>query len=122
MSHFISIDGQFKEQTDSHLAALLKDQLLFEERIRSIRNQLTFWENHMQRMELQLKLYHLATPSLFHYKGNELKRQIERIMTKNKCYKSAIIHLYFIENHGSLSVLLDADPMDTASFLLNKNG
>ncbi|HKJ40954.1 MAG TPA: aminotransferase class IV [Sunxiuqinia sp.] len=122
MSHFLLIDGKFQDQTGSHLAAFLKDQLLFEERICSIRNQLPFLGNHLQRMELQFKLHHRAIPSLLHHEGTDLKRQIERLLMKNKFYKSAVIQLYFIENNDSLSVIIDAEPVATTSYLLNKNG
>ena len=122
MPHFLIIDGHFQTSNTLHLSIHQSDKILLQERIRSIRNQLPFWENHMQRLKLQLQLHHQSLPPILQNNGKYLKRQIERLLVKNKYYKSAVIHLYLLEDQHSLSYMIDAHPIAATSYLLNGQG
>jgi branched-subunit amino acid aminotransferase/4-amino-4-deoxychorismate lyase len=119
---YLLIDGQFSQESDKRFPISLLDTLIFEERIRAVRNQMPFWDQHLELMNLKLKLFNQPIPSFLAYRGKELRRQIERTLVKNKLFRSARIQLYFIQNESGLSYLIKTDAIDAVDYQLNQTG
>lgn len=119
---FLLIDGQFSQESEKRFPISLFDKLIFEERIRAVRHQMPFWDQHLELINLKLKLFNQPIPPFLAYKGKELKRQIERTLVKNKLFRSALVHLYFIQNESGLSYLIKTDAIDAVEYQLNPTG
>lgn len=116
------IDGRFSTATDQLFSIELIDNFLFSEHIRAIRNDLPFWKEHQQLIDLKLKLFNLTPPDFLQNDGKKLRRQIDRTLVKNKLFKSAILHLYFIRNKSGISYILQPEALDSTNYQLNTTG
>lgn len=98
------------------------EQFAFSEDIRAIRNQIPFWKEHLELIHLKLRLLNWPLPDFLTNHGKGLKRQIERLLIKNKLFHSAIIHLRLIKTKKKISYILRTQPLSTTSYPLNKTG
>jgi len=120
--NFLLIDGQFFRNSEKHFQISLIDKLIFDERIRAIRNLMPFWNQHMDLITLKMKLFNQPAPQFLAHQGKELKRQIERSLVKNKLFRSALVRVCFIQNENKISYLIKADPIDAVDYPLNQAG
>ena len=121
-TQYILIDGQFHFSTEKEIPVSLFDNLLFREKIRSVRNVIPFWKDHLQVIALKLKLFNQPVPTFLQNEGKELKRQIERTLVKNKLFQSAIIHLHLFLNENRHSYIIKTTPILSTSYTLNTSG
>ena len=87
-----------------------------------VKSQLPFWDEHMKLWKLHFQLLKLSEPDFLINDDNGLKRQIERALVKNKCYKSAIIRLSFFFNTNSQDYLIEIFPEKESTYTLNQEG
>lgn len=119
---FLLIDGQFSQNSEQQFAISLFGGLIFEEHIRAVRNLMPFWDQHLDLIALKLKLFNQPIPQFLASRGKELKRQIERTLVKNKLFRSALIHIYFMQNENGISYLIKTDAIDAVDYQLNQTG
>lgn len=121
-SPFILIDGQFFRNEDRLFSLDETRQILFTETIRAIRDQFMFWDDHLALINLQLNLLNIKTPVFLKEGARELKRQMERMLVKNKLYKSALIDISFYRNDSKVGYILKTTGLGETSYELNKDG
>lgn len=119
---YILTDGQFVSPAEKQFTSGILENLLFQEKIRTVRNLIPFWQEHMQSIQFKLDLLNQPSPPFLQNKGKELKRQIERTLVKNKLFKSAIIHLFLFRNESTISYLLKTEMIPSTSYELNTTG
>lgn len=95
---------------------------LFSEELRSIKSQIPFWEEYVRLLIFKFKLHNMDLPLFLQNKGSELKRQIERTLTKNKFFKSAVVVITFLQDQDKTAYLISVDGENSSRFLLNKDG
>lgn len=97
-------------------------ELLFSERIRAVRNVFPFFTETLQLIQLKLRLFNCAFPPFIQHEGKELKRQMERLLVKNKLFKSALLTILFVRNKNEVSILISAELLEESEFLPNTKG
>lgn len=121
-SPFVLLDGHFFRKEEKLFAPDDLDNLLFTETIRSVRNQLMFWDDHLNLINLQLNLFSQAIPEFLKNDGKELKRQLERTLVKNKHFKSAQIDLSFYRQEHGIGYLARTRDIQDTGYTLNREG
>ena len=116
------IDGQFVKRGEKIFGSEIREQLLFADSMRAIRNQVLFWDEHCALMNLHFQLLNRKPPDFLINKARELKRQIERMMVKNKFFKSTRIDLVLFESGDQTCYLTRAGAIDSTSYELNQEG
>jgi branched-subunit amino acid aminotransferase/4-amino-4-deoxychorismate lyase len=122
MKQYVLVDGQFHLADEAQVPAKLLDSLLFREKMRAIRNAIPFWYKHLEIFGIKLKLLGQSIPPFLQYNGKELKRQVERMLVKNKLFKSALVDFYLFKTESGFSYLLKVDAMQSTSYELNEAG
>jgi len=119
---FILTDGHFSKSSDKIFTSDIFEKLLFIEPVRSIRNQLMFWNEHMMLINFHLQLLNRQTPAFLTHDAKELKRQVERTLVKNKLFKSARIDLFFFKNDEKTGYAVKTTAIDSSGYELNQEG
>jgi len=122
MSSFILKNGKFVAADEKLFQYSDFETLLFSEKIRAIRNVFPFFEETVDLLLLKFRLLNQAVPDILSVNGRELKRQSERLLTKNKLFKSAVVQLSFFRNGDDTGYIFSARSMDSTGFELNKKG
>ncbi len=120
--NFILIDGHFFKNDEQFITLTRLENLLFVEKIRSIRDQIMFWDDHLALINHQLYLLTQNTPTFLNDSAKELKRQIKRTLVKNKFFKSAQINISFFEIEGQISYALKTSAINETAYELNREG
>ncbi len=121
-TNFLLNNGQFEQANEKVFPVDFFENILFCQQVRSVRDQLPFWNEHLQLIELKLRLLGANPAPFLHNKGKELKRQIERTLTKNKFFKSSHIKLYLTRENETIGYVIQANPIESTSFTLNTVG
>lgn len=95
---------------------------LFSEKIRAVRNAFPFFSETLQIILLKCRLVNLPTPELLRNNGLGLKRQMERLLVKNKLYKSPLLTIHFFRNNTNTDLYITVDPNDYSDLTLNTRG
>lgn len=122
MSHFILKNGTFLAAGEKLFTVADTETLLFSEKIRAIRNSFPFFSETIELLLLKFRIFNQPLPDILRSGGTDLKRQMERLLVKNKLYKSAIVSIYFFGNGPATDYILSAKPLDTFEFELKGKG
>lgn len=122
MAQFILYNGDFFLEKEKLFDQQYLVNKLFSEEIRSIKSIMPFWKEHLQLLIFKFNLRNIGLPTFLQNEGNELKRQIERSLTKNKLFKSAVVSITIFHNQNKISYLISVVGSDSNKFLLNKDG
>ncbi|HBL73961.1 MAG: hypothetical protein A2W90_12200 [Bacteroidetes bacterium GWF2_42_66] len=122
MNSFILKNGSFVAADEKLFSIGDAETLLFSEKIRAIRNTFPFFLETVELLLLKFRIFNEPVPELLAYNGRDLKRQLERLLVKNKMYKSAIISIHFFRNKQGFDYILSADPLETFEFEINHKG
>lgn len=95
---------------------------LFSEKIRAVRNAFPFFSETLQIILLKCRLFNLPTPELLRNNGQGLKRQMERLLVKNKLYKSPLLTIHFFRNNTNTDLYITVAPNDDSDLTLNTRG
>ncbi len=113
---FVLYNGDFFPSEEVLFSGNIFNQFIFSEKIRAVKTHLPFWEEHLRLWEFKFKLFGLPIPKFL----NELKRQIERTLTKNKLFQNAEISLTFLNQPECIGYLIAAKEFSIPNF--NTNG
>lgn len=121
MAYFL-YNGNFYPEDECVFSPKALKQFLFEDHLRVIKSRFLFWDEHLQLLQLHFKLFNLEAPSILDNEGKELKRQIERGLTKNKYFHSAIVRISFFKGEGQVDYLIQLFPSRESGYLLQASG
>ncbi len=122
MISFILKNGVFVAADEMLLPVGDTETLLFSEKIRAIRNAFPFFKETLELLLLKFRIFNKPAPAILAYGGRDLKRQMERLLVKNKLYKSAIVSIYFFRNKQEIDFIISAEPLETFEFEMNAKG
>ena len=122
MSSFILKNGVFVAAAEMLLPVGDAETLLFSEKIRAIRNVFPFFGETLELLLLKFRIFNEPAPVVLAYGGRDLKRQMERLLVKNKLYKSAIVSIYFFRNKQEIDFIISAELLETFEFEMNAKG
>ncbi|MGQ8335868.1 aminotransferase class IV [Sunxiuqinia sp. A32] len=119
---WILLDGNFHVNDAQLFTTSDLSSVLFSEKIRSIRNLFPFWDEHLTNIQQTFQILNLPQPGFLQNNGKELKRQLERFLSKNKLFKSALLDIQFLLPQNRIVYLITHQEINSTSFDLNKNG
>lgn len=122
MTEFILINGKFHNSDEKLFTLVGTGTFLFEEKIRSIRNHLVCYPELIELLSLKFRLLNQLLPDYLQNNGAGLKRQIERFLSRNKLFKSAVVSLKFFQDQSGVTYIISAVPIGSFQYDLNKNG
>lgn len=122
MSSFILKNGKFIAADEKLFELENLNTFLFSEKIRAIRNNFPFFQETVELLLLKFRIFKQEVPEILRLNGRELKRQMERLLVKNKFFKSAIIQISFFRNAEVIESILSAEALDETEFQLNRKG
>jgi len=122
LSTYILFNGIFYKNEDKLFTAGIFEKFLFKEEIRASHNHLLFWKEQIEQINRQLKLFHIKKSSPTEKGGTELKRQIERSLTKNKLFKNALVNVYFFKNDSDIEYLIKEEKITFEKKSISANG
>lgn len=122
MSHFILKSGTFIDPAEKLFQYGDFDTFLFSEKIRAIRNNFPFFRETVDLLLFKFMIFNQVVPGILASNGHELKRQMERLLVKNKLFKGAVIQISFFKNNEGVDYILSAEALDVTEFELNKKG
>lgn len=119
---YILVNGTFTASADFSWSPVSVENYLFSERIRSVRSVLPLFTETLGSIKLQLKLFNQPFPEFTENEGAELKRQLERTLTKNKFFLGAVLTIRFWFADQKVQYAISCQKHEKANFELNSNG
>lgn len=92
---FILINGTFVLADEYRISQPDADAIHFSEKFRAIRSAFPFFRETLELIKLKLLLFNRSFPEFTGNDGSELKRQLERTLTKNKHFLGAVLTVTF---------------------------
>ncbi|WP_372773568.1 aminotransferase class IV [Mangrovibacterium sp.] len=119
---YILFNGTFHPPEGKLFSPQTLNELLFRDKLKMIKSKLLFWDEHLNLWQLHFQLFRIALPDFIANNGKELRRQIERCLVKNKCYKSAQIQLTFFNTGKTISYLIELEPEADSAYPFDADG
>jgi branched-chain amino acid aminotransferase len=122
MCPFILKNGKFVAVNEKLFQYSDFETLLFSERFRAIRNTFPFFRETVDLLHLKFRILNQPVPEILNADGKEMKRQMERLLVKNKLYKSAVVKTCFFRKEKNVEYIISAEALETFRFEINKKG
>lgn len=119
---YILVNGQFSPYAGYKISLEEAEGLLFTEKIRSIRTSFPFLKESVEMIKMKLLLFNQPCPDLVDNGGSELKRQMERTLTRNKHFLGSILSVRFWMTEGQLQYSIHSIKTDHSGYELNEKG
>jgi len=119
---YILINGSFVPATEFRISLQELDGFLFSEKIRAVRSTFPFFRDSLEMIVLKLHIFNQLSPELANNEGSELKRQMERTLTKNKHFFGSIITIRFWLCEQKLQYSIQCTKTETIGYELNNKG
>lgn len=119
---YILVNGQFSPFAGYKISLEEADGLLFAEKIRSIRTTFPFLKESVEMIKMKLMLFNQPCHELIDNAGSELKRQMERTLTRNKHFLGSILTVRFWISNQQLQYSIHSAKTDHSGFELNDKG
>ncbi len=119
---FILVNGSFLPSEEYRITVQESDAVLFSEKIRSVRTAFPFFNETLELIKLKLLIYNQSFTDFTDRNGSGLKRQLERILTKNKHFMGAVFTITFAFNHELISCTIQSEKTESADYELNEKG
>ncbi len=94
----------------------------FTEHFRAVRTNFPFFKETLEIIKLKLLLFSQSFPEFTENDGANLKRQMERTLTKNKHFLGAKVSLSFKFLEKRISYTIHSEATETTDFELNEKG
>jgi branched-subunit amino acid aminotransferase/4-amino-4-deoxychorismate lyase len=118
---YILVNGSFIPTEEYQISLADSEALHFSEKIRAIRSSFPFFSETLDLIKLKFFLYNQSFPELTDNNGAALKRQMERILTKNKHFLGAKLTLTF-RFSGQTYYTIQSEKIDQIGYELNEKG
>jgi Branched-chain amino acid aminotransferase/4-amino-4-deoxychorismate lyase len=119
---FILVNGSFVSLSDYRITLEEAAALNFSEQFRVMRSNFPFFDETLEIIKLKLFLLNQAFPDFIDDDGADLKRQMERTLTKNKHFLGAILTLTFRFLNGQTKFEIQSESTPSAIYDLNDKG
>jgi len=119
---YILINGLFVSAAEYKITLPEAEGLLFTEKIRSVRTSFPFFRESMEIIRFKLLLFNQSCPGLTDNDAAELKRQMERTLTKNKHFLGAVLSVRFWLSEQKLHYSIQSSKTEHSGYELNSKG
>jgi branched-chain amino acid aminotransferase len=120
--NYILVNGAFVTATEYQISLQELDGFLFAEKVRAVRSAFPFFRDSLEMIVLKLHIFSRTFPELTANEGEELKRQMERTLTKNKHFFGSIITIRFWFCERKLQYSVQSTKTETTGYELNNKG
>ena len=119
---YILVDGSFMLTEEYQISLVESEALHFSEKLRAIRTSFPFFSETLELIRLKLLYYNQTFAEFTADNGSGLKRQLERVLTKNKHFLGAIVTLTFRFTGGKVHYTIQSEKTEPVGFELNEKG
>jgi branched-chain amino acid aminotransferase len=119
---YILIDGSFLPTEDYRMSLPEVESIHFSEKIRAIRSAFPFFRETLEMIKLKLLIFNKSFPEFTDNDGSELKRQLERTLTKNKHFLGAVLILTFRFADQQVHYTIQSETLESTGYDLNEKG
>ncbi len=119
---YILVNGSFIPTEDYRITLQESEALVFSEKIRSVRSVFPFFMEALDVIKLKLHLFNQSFSEFTEQEGSEMKRQMERTLTKNKHFKDAVLTLTFRFAQPKIQYTIQSETHEPIGYELNEKG
>lgn len=119
---YILVNGSFVPTDEYRISLPEADGFLFSEKIRAIRSSFPFFRETLELIRLKLQIFNHSFPEFTNNDGSELRRQLERTLTKNKQFLGAVLVLTFRFPDQKIQYSIQSESIESIGFDLNEKG
>lgn len=119
---YILVNGSFVLFSEYRISLKESDGFLFSERIRAVRSAFPFFRETLEMIKKKLMIFNQTFPELTENDGAELKRQMERTLTKNKQFLGSVLSLRFWISDQKIQYSIQSAKHENAGYGLNDKG
>ncbi|MFA5328796.1 MAG: aminotransferase class IV [Prolixibacteraceae bacterium] len=119
---FILVNGVFVPTGEYKISLPEAEAIGFQEKIRVIRSVFPFFRETLELIKLKLQIFNREFPEFTENDGSELKRQMERTLTKNKQFLGAVLTLTFRFTSDKTSYTIQSEKTEYIDYELNEKG
>jgi len=119
---FILVDGLFMPTEEYRISLVELEALHFSEKFRAIRTAFPFFNETLELIRLKLLYYNQSFPEFTADNGSGLKRQLERVLTKNKHFLGAVVTLTFRFIGKKVHYTILSEKTEPVGYELNEKG
>jgi len=119
---YILVNGSFMPTEEYQISLTEYEALHFSEKFRAIRTSFPFFEETLELIQLKLLYYNQSFPEFTTDNGSGLKRQLERVLTKNKHFLGAVVTLTFRFIEKKVHYTIQSEKTEPVGYELNEKG
>ena len=119
---YILVNGTFIPTEEYQISLVDSEAFHFSEKFRAIRSSFPFFSETLELIKFKLSLYNQSFPEFTENNGSDLKRQLERTLTKNKHFLGAVLTLTFRFTGQNVYFAIQSEKIDPVSYELNEKG
>jgi len=120
--NYILVNGSFVPVPGYRISLKESDGFLFIERIRAVRSAFPFFRETLEMIRQKLSIFNQSFPELTENDGAELRRQMERTLTKNKQFLGALISIRFWISDQKIKYSIQSTKHENVGYGLNDKG
>lgn len=119
---YILVNGSFVPVAEYRISLKESDGFLFSERIRAVRSAFPFFRETLEMIKQKLMIFNQSFPELTENDGAELRRQMERTLTKNKQFLGAVLTIRFWISDQKIQYSIQSAKHENIGYSLNEKG
>jgi branched-subunit amino acid aminotransferase/4-amino-4-deoxychorismate lyase len=119
---YILVNGSFMPTEEYQISLAQSEALHFSEKFRAIRTSFPFFDETLELIRYKLLYYNQLFPEFTNDNGLGLKRQLERVLTKNKHFLGAIAILTFRFVGKNVHYTIQSEKTEPVGYELNEKG
>ena len=119
---YILVNGSFVPMAEYRISLKESEGFLFTERIRAVRSAFPFYREMLEMIKQKLMIFNQSFSELTENDGAELKRQMERTITKNKHFLCLVLSLRFWISDHNIQYSIQSAKHENAGYGLNDKG
>ncbi len=120
--NFILVNGSFVPTSEYRISLKESEGFLFSEKIRAVRSAFPFYRETLEFIKQKLIIFNHSFPELTESEGAELKRQMERTLTKNKQFLGSVLSIRFWISDQKLQYSIQSAKHENGGYMLNDKG
>ena len=119
---YILVNGTFIPTIDYRISLQDSEGFLFSEKIRAVRTVFPFFNETLEIIRYKLRIFGHSFPDFTGNNGSDLKRQLERTLTKNKHFLGAVFIISFQFTEQKIQYIIQSAKLEDTSYELNEKG